>query len=402
MGSYTEIKFKDYVLYWNKNGLIGTEATILFQPSDKTTIEKHYDDDTKENHPCFSVQLSKLKDRLDLLGYTLQRAEVELKNCIHPNFSLDEFKQLLRCLNFDGEESNNEEIPFDSELSILYENLWELGGFISNNRKALNILSKYRYKDDYLEDRGVLDPFLILRCLAELDEFKNEKLTWEYHDLVMGGWIEEDDIQLQDEYQRFLILTEGKTDTDIIQKCLNQFRPSISDLFFFADIEDHPFGGTNDIAKFVKGLIDIKYSGNVIIIVDNDLAGNEAFQKISKYKLPWNFSIIRLPEHEKFAEVETMGTNGKVVTDINFQAVSIECFLDFKSLKNSPVIRWTNWDEKKQKYQGSFEQKVKNEFKIKFDKAYSNEFIDYDVTKLKFLIEFIINQAKQINIQLLP
>ncbi|HRK98484.1 MAG TPA: hypothetical protein PLE43_08430 [Alphaproteobacteria bacterium] len=177
---------------------------------------------------------------------------------------------------------------------------------------------------------------------------------------------------------------------------MDTFHPDIKDFFFFADTENHPFGGTNDIAKFVKGLIDIKYGGRLIVILDNDLEGNKAYQKIKSYTLPRNFSVHVLPELEECKKMETAGTNGVTKMNVNGQAVSIECFLDLSLAGETPLIRWTNWDEKAGKYQGSFEQKIKNKLKSKFDDAYNNRFNDYNTKKLQQLTSFIIEKAKEI------
>ena len=283
-----------------------------------------------------------------------------------------------------------------SEDSISFENIG-LSCYILASTEAVSILNKYQYEGDFLQNRPELHPLLELRCLAEVDKYSNDNVVWEYYDLVEGGWINESDIDVTRVSPSYLILTEGKTDTEIIQKSLNKFSPDIQDFFFFADTENHPFGGTKDIAKFTKGLIDIKYAGSLIIILDNDLEGNKAFDKIKSYSLPENFSVHLLPELEECKKIETIGTNGIKKMDINGQAVSIECFLDLNLENETPLIRWTNWDEQKRKYQGSFEQKIKNKLKSKFDDAYENDFNLYNTKKLRKLTNFIIQKAKEIS-----
>ncbi len=399
MGSVTELKFKNYILLWSKNHLFSNDGMGLFQPNDKKFLTRECPYGTDGKYPIFSKKLSALKDRLDLLGHTLYRAEMAIKESIHEDISLEEFIKVLSFINFDTEDTELDyELDFKpTKDSMRYENLWELGGFILKAPKAIEILKKYQAEDDYLQDRTVLDPLLILRCLAEIEKHSESDLVWEYYDLVLGGWIEEKDIQIREETPQFLILTEGKTDTDIIKKSLQSFRPDISDLFFFADTENHPFGGTNDIAKFMKGLIDIKYQVKAIVVLDNDLAGNDALKKIKQYNSPLNFAVLTLPEYEDFSSMETIGTNGNETMDINGKAVAIECFLDLSSIEEDTLIRWTNWDEKNKKYHGRFDNRIKNALKTKFDESYQSGFKNYDTKKLEFLINYILEKAIKLN-----
>lgn len=397
MGSWTTLTFNQYELMSSSNHLFTYDGMGLFLPEDKKTIPYKNTNNHKENHPAYVRKLSSMVERLELMGYTLNRAEKEIKACIHPDITLKEFFKILSHIDLNSKKTSDLEDLFKpTKDTIRFENIG-LSGYILASPKAVSLLNKYRYEDDYLENWPYLDPLLELRCLAEVGEYSNDNVIWEYYDLVVGGWINESDINVTGVSPSYLILTEGKTDTEIIQKSLNTFHPNIRDFFFFADTENHPFGGTNDIAKFVKGLIDIKYGENLIVILDNDLEGNKAFDKIKSYTLPKNFSVHVLPELEEFNDIETVGTNGLTKMNINGQAVSIECFLDLNLDNEKPIIRWTHWDEKIGKYQGSFEQKIKNKLKSKFDGAYNNNFAFYETQKLKKLTNFIVQKAKDIN-----
>ena len=127
------------------------------------------------------------------------------------------------------------------------------------------------------------------------------------------------------------------------------------------------------------------------------MAGNEAFKKIKSYNIPKSFSVHVLPELEEYKQIDATYKNNIITMDINGQAVSIECFLDLNLENETPKIILTNLDEKDGKYQGSFSDKIKNMLKLKFEKAYENNFSSYDTSKLKQLTEFIIQKAKEIN-----
>ncbi len=260
-------------------------------------------------------------------------------------------------------------------------------------------LLKEKINDDYFTFEE-LCPYLVTRCLAEIDCYAKDELVWEYYDLIVSGWCKEEDLNigLIEMRGHFLILTEGKTDTEIISKSMKKLKPDICDLFYFSDMENNPFGGTKDIVKFCKGLKSIKYSGNTIVILDNDIAGNKALNEIMTIGLP-SLILIKLPDHDSFSKFPTKGTNGEFQTNVNGLAVSIESFLDFKSIENEIFIRWVGWDKNQKKYHGRFDSDIKNRLQSQFFKAIDQNDESYDFSKLNFLIEHIISQAKKAEVR---
>ena len=190
MGSYTELKFKNYTLLWSKNYLFSQDGMGLFRPEDRKISVYKYADNEIEKYPAYVRKLANIVESLDLMGYTLSRAEEEIKACIHPDISIDEFLKILSFLDLDEENLDFNELFKTTKDTIRFENIG-LGGYILHSPEAMSLLNKYRYDEDYLENRPLLDPLLELRCLAEIEKHADGELVWEYYDLVQGGWIKE-------------------------------------------------------------------------------------------------------------------------------------------------------------------------------------------------------------------
>lgn len=387
MGSVSDLKFKSYTIAGTKNYL--DDYRFLFQEEDRKREEEEDDGDY---HYFYSRKLFLVKDRLELNGYNLINAERVLKEI---NSKLDSvtFIRILSVVDFS---LDSYQIQWDGN----FDN--ELMALIYNSPEAKKIIEDIGIDDEELSDIDYslndVNPFLILRCISEIDDYRNDEVIWDYHDLFNGGWIDKKDIRWDSIDPIFLILTEGKSDTSIIRSAINKLRPDVSDLVYFADMENHPFGGTGNIVKFVKGLIDIKYKGNTIVILDNDLAGNEALSSIKEFQIPKNIEVLTLPEHKDFNEFKTLGTSGSYVDmNVNGSAVSIESFLDLSSISADPFIRWVQWNVEKEKYQGRFDKTVKTQLQKKFDRAViKDNSEEYDFTKLHFLVDCIFKVAKKL------
>ena len=66
-----------------------------------------------------------------------------------------------------------------------------------------------------------MDPYIILRLLAENQSCCELEVFWSYADVVEGGWVKKEDIvhPLSDA-QKILIVTEGSSDSFIIKKAI--------------------------------------------------------------------------------------------------------------------------------------------------------------------------------------
>lgn len=126
-----------------------------------------------------------------------------------------------------------------------------------------------------------------------------------------------------------------------------------------------------------------------MVVFDNDTAGVEKYNQASHLIKPASFLITKLPDHPDFTNIQTLGPQGYVVDDINGKADAIECFLDFKSVAQSPCVRWTSYNKNQQKYHGELENK---DDYVRSLKQCNLTDSSYNASKLMFLIDFLIGQ----------
>lgn len=186
-----------------------------------------------------------------------------------------------------------------------------------------------------------------------------------------------------------MIVTEGKTDTFILQTSINTLFPEVSDFFYFIDMQDnYPFTGTGNLYNFASGLTKIKIQNKTIIVFDNDEAGIFSYKKCKEklVSIP-NLKFYHLPDLPEFKNFLTIGPSGDAYQDINGKAVSIECFLDlsFES-KRTPQVRWTIYNDKSNQHQGALI--AKDEYTRIFKKSLLEK--NYNKDKLFFLINDLI------------
>jgi len=134
-------------------------------------------------------------------------------------------------------------------------------------------------------------------------------VQWRYADVVDGGWVNRDEIVTPlPDASKILVVTEGSSDSFIIERAMATLSPDIADFFHFVDMEEHyPFTGTGNLFRFCQGLSRIKIQNNVLVIFDNDAAGVEKFEQSRNLIKPKNLHICRLPDHEFFLASRQLG-----------------------------------------------------------------------------------------------
>ncbi len=300
--------------------------------------------------------------------------------------------------------TNFETLSEISKLIDIHKSIYDEAHDFSNNeeftRKVINEIKrndKYSEYVDSISEIGELldgiDGYFILTLFLINHVHDNEDVIWEYYDLVNGGWVEESEVEfLIGRNSRFLLITEGSSDTKILRNAFDWIYPDIASFFEFIDMDkNYPFTGVGNMANFYHGICKIGASKNSIFIFDNDTAGKSALKKCILGDQP-NLGLLTLPDLPEFNTFRTIGPSGESTEDVNGRAVSIEMFLDLSyGTKQIPKVRWTSYDSRSDKYQGSLvdkEQYTKHFFAAfkKLDKAYS-------LVKLKALLDTIIEVA---------
>ena len=386
MGSHISLGVGELELDWGKNFGF-QDYSKLFLPSDKKDVPYYYADNEVVLRPGYSTTLGRVKNRLELLGYSLKKLYTYLKDyndnypsyIEQPKISFESMLKIFSKINIKDYKNKKEDGEND------------LGEYVIENIFQNEIFKDFKDHFD-IKDKDIgayfenIDPLFTLRLLIENPNNLEMNLEWRTQDVIDGGWTNDEEIFVGvEEADKFLIVTEGSSDTFIIEKALKLLKPDILDFFTFVDMEDnYPFTGTGNLYRFCQGLTSIRIQNKTLVLFDNDLEGVDKFNKTNKLNLPQQMKIMKLPILEEFNNFLTLGPTGETNENINGKAVAIECFLDLT--KSKPRIRWTNYSKEFDAYQGSLENK--DEY-VRTFKSVKNANNDYDFSKLSKLLDEI-------------
>lgn len=407
MGTLITLGVGKMEIDWGKNTFFRDHSEI-FKPEDVKKIPYYYADDDgnvyMEEREGLCRSLASMKDRLEMLGYTLGEVE-KMYNELAAEYAEDPFSvdlpfsvfaRLLR--EIDISKINT------PELAREYDDYgYNFGEFVrrciipekeihdrllaacGGDENKLNSSLEFFFEN--------FDPYIILRLLAENPACSELDVYWAYADVVEEEYVTRDEIVKElGNARKILIITEGHSDSFVIRKTMEELYPDISDFFAFIETRDnYPFTGTSQLLNFCCGLMKIGILNNVIVLFDNDTEGNEKFSKLAELPQLENMLITKLPYHPKFEAMKTEGKDGIEVENVNGEAVAIECFLDFSSCSFDPVIRWADKYPIPGKRQGAL--KRKDDYVRAFKKANLRDG-SYDTTKLVYLIDTLLNQWK--------
>ncbi len=390
MGSMITLGLGKLEVDWGKNSYFRNHSK-LFLPSDIKNIPYYYADNIVEEKEGYSRKLKDIALRLELLGYTRKSLKKIYQEHINevpeyydpPPVDFDQFLKIIQQIDVTKIELEDDHGDYD------------LGEYVSQYLFRQKEFRKSITEPEIIDrDAGTifenLDPYFLLRILANNPANHEIEVQWRYADVLDGGWSTKEEIhEGLSNSEKYLIVTEGSSDLFVIKKSLEMLEPVIADFFYFVDMEEHyPFTGTGNLHRFCQGLSSIKIQNNVIIIYDNDVAGIEKYNESKELSLPPNMKVMLLPNHKEFENFKTIGPNGISLENIDGKAVSIELFLDLQYKKtNEPVVRWKSYNEKMDSYHGEL---VNKEIYVKNFKTVKLSCADYNFDKLRNLLGYIV------------
>ncbi|MDZ7723920.1 MAG: HEPN/Toprim-associated domain-containing protein [candidate division KSB1 bacterium] len=390
MGTYSHLRINKLVVSWSKN--FQMDHTTIFENADRGIVDYYFADDEVIQMPGYQKNLSDCTSVLKFFGYDAAKVEFELNKKFH-----------------------DEGIPIS--YSILTELFERYGPSIFKNRDFVEGFhgdcdfgnySCYLIKKQYPEIRNKnaesissilngLHEYEIIAMLSTVDSWLDQRIVWETHDLIESGWSSE--IELYNLFNQrkaeILIVTEGKSDSEIIKRAFEKYYPSESKSIEFIDMkENYPFTGTGNIANFYLGLCKIGVKRKILFIFDNDTEGNKAKNKCEIV----NDKYIRcttLPVLSDFDNFRTIGPSGEAFENVNTRAVAIEMFLDQNNENDIPTIRWTNFDKEMNAYQGSLVDKEK--YIKPCLQAFESNSQNYNFERLKKLAQHVWEEMATLN-----
>jgi hypothetical protein len=402
MGSMINLAVGRLEIDWGKNWAFVDHSPLFQNLADVAQVPYYYAGDSIgsdfEGDPEFetiveykeglSKPLNEVADRLQLLGYTYSQCEKE-------------FSYIAEINRFDETHFRFEDLRFAlksvdvSAISTYYgEGGEDFGKFFRREiapRIGLQEYFRINPINSFAVSEGMenLSPYIILQLLSQNPSAKNLHVKWAFSDVEEEGYANRNDlVRPLDPTKRFLIVTEGSSDAAVLKHALRIRRPHIEDFFHFVDMEEgYPFTGTGNLLKFVTGLISISVQNDVLVLLDNDAAGLETYQRFDQRNVPCNIRILKLPDLDDFKEFPTIGPTGQIHANINGRAAAIECYLD---LDEDAVVRWTNYNRNLNVYHGELDNKEKY-MKYFFDAEANDE--NYNYRRIDRVLDRLIENA---------
>ncbi len=382
MGSYCELYISKFPISTTKNE-VDPFLLSIFLPEDLVVFERKVgdrfqllygrDDEVEENERAIQyVNTAKnLKERLDVIGFTMKRVKEAFENS--KKESLECLKEWLESPSFNNSGSMNQQLK--EEIKILENS--SLADFLEACKEIIEKDGSQSSKDPIvkflLKERYGLERFpydydqrTLLRAVLEITK-PEEKVTYDITELVEAGYYENDPESVYDEVienitfdyeigDKFLILTEGSSDIQILKNSLELLYPHLSGYYSFMDFGVSNAGGSaSSLVASVKSFVGANIRNKIIALFDNDPAAESAIRGLSKTKIPENIKIVQYPNIKLLEDYPTIGPTGITRMNINGLAGSIEMYLGEDTLtekKGLIPVQWKGYDSTLNKYQG--------------------------------------------------
>lgn len=394
MGTYCELYIADYPVFSCSSRVFPIVMTF-FREKDKKIFKRRFNDrnEVEWNHAMseggqdietaieYRASSKHVRQRLDIMGFTLQRVINEFEKA-----KSEEIEKLKEWAEEDEHNIWGKDILILENSS--FENYMEafqkiitsgthpvhyLESFPKSSQLIQYILNE---KEEFYWGFPCFDIRCFFRALIEIapdESFVTQDIT----DLVHAGYYEKNERvcelahhALNGDYptnSKIIILTEGTTDTEILEPSLKLLYPHLSEYYSFMDFGMRPSGGVGPLVNAVKSFAGSGIVNKIIALFDNDTAAFSAVESLKQINIPNNIVITHYPDIELANNYPALGPSGLHHQNINELACGIElyCGIDILSQDGELTpIRWKGFDDRLKRYQGEILHK--NEIKRTF------------------------------------
>jgi hypothetical protein len=330
MGSYCNYTLGEWELESSKSR-VNPELTIAFHEQDRK-VGFTKEDGEKMRFIRYICDVKTAMMRLDALGYTVKNAEALLIN--NRLKWIKEYDYLLPS------------VPKSLKKTYLQSSIEDWIEAYKTIREK-NYRARYGNWDDEWDVPNASD--LTRLILGTEDTFygfpaeapyifrlflescpQSLKVTLDISELVRSGYYtaKEKVCDAINAEQKIIILTEGSTDKEFLQKSLELLFPQMVDCYSFLDFSTFSIsGGVDKVTHIVKTFSGAGIKNKIIALFDNDTVGVREYDLLKKLKLPSNITIARLPDIEIARHYPTIGPTGNVTTNVNGKACGLEMYL---------------------------------------------------------------------------
>lgn len=421
MGTEITLDIDGLSLTYSKNHM-GIDHGALFQVNDRgprrseqinyAYFEQEGEDPT-EMEMAFARPLGQLIPRLELMGFTLERARRDYAASVQQTLDyLGEGEPIPDLMDFDAFCAFATAHPLRSLDDT----------FVGPSEPQAEEVRRGRFNDPTILARlpagdpfaagsayseatffgqlvDILHPYSVLRVLGMSVANHASDVVWQYGPIVCAGWVEaEQFVAGARRTQTFLVATEGSSDTLVLRHAIQLLRPEIIDFFSFVDVEKwHSFSGAGNLVKFAEGLAKIDVHNQLVFLFDNDAEGVEAHGKLGKHALPSNMRAMVLPALDRFADFPARGPDGVRNVDINGRAAAIECYLDLSFRARSPArVTWIHFKKDMDAYHGVLDYKDGYTKTFLSQTAEGLEANGYDISGVQAVLDALIAECTAI------
>ena len=157
------------------------------------------------------------------------------------------------------------------------------------------------------------------------------------------------------EAHRVIVLTEGRSDIEFLERSLRILYPHLADYFHFFDFTRNE-GGAGRLVSLVRAFAAADVRHRILAMFDNDTGAREALVNFDTSSLPDNIAVAHFPNLSLAKSYPTLGPTGETEMDINGLAGSLEMYLGKDVLEDEDGIltpvQWTGYSPKMNTYQG--------------------------------------------------
>lgn len=375
MGTYCSITFDDYSAFDNKNWYFQEIVNLIFQPEDfivehrknSSRNEMLWGDSYKGDEELYEFKGFKqnakvCRQRLEIYGNSLKKAKKDFVKAKKIAKQEGFYSFPLNQVSYD--KYNNEIRTIISQKEKNYDELF------TNLRDSL-IAGDLGIQGQSLESH-------LYSILSVIDD--NALVEYDLSGVIESGWVNEEVARTVD-YEKIIVLTEGKTDVEFISKSIEKLFPHLKDYYHFIDFEEYVVrieSSASALVKLVTSFAAAKVKHPIIALFDNDTAGIKEMKKLTSMTLPPNIRILKYPDIALAKKYPTIGPTGKKKMNVNGYACSIEMYfgVDILTKDNELIpVQWKGFEDKEKKYQGEIANKkyVQEAFRKKLKKTTMTE-----------------------------
>lgn len=372
MSEYANLKIAGHEIIDMRN-VVEPVVMTMFWKKDKRTYRANEDGDASREITKYeyAATAEKAIRRLEIMGFNLYGAEKEFRKGIEvllsegklirrekTLFSNFQFRTWLKCAQIflEGGKAGKDISPY---LDFV------LGRFPYAKEETV---PEYSVRSTFLfgfstypipwaerqEGLPFSDLRYVLRSLLEVCA-RFEEVVLDYTSLV--GWTYGKKENLTQEAAKTVILVEGSSDKEILERTLPILYPDCARYYSFMDFHvSNIDGGAPALVRTIKAFISAGISNRIVAVFDNDTAAADTLRSLSKIDIPENIRAICLPLIELAEEYPTIGPQGNTQMNVNGLACSLEMYLVEEVLRdingNLTPVQWTGFNQTLKQYQG--------------------------------------------------